>query len=196
MKRKDIFLKTYAISLILLSVAGVYPFACLYSLDNRPPDIYMFIVFLVLVAAWYLVTGVGILLRRKWGYYLFKSFIYFLLLSFPIGTLVAYASLKFMKKNHIKDLFTSPMDRPVRTGEEGYSVLVEILALYQFGLVAGRGFAIFHYVAEFGADGRPWITLGVDTVIFGLVSLLFVGAFGFYNRKKAKHVRGEIRGHC
>jgi uncharacterized membrane protein YfcA len=54
---------------------------------------------------WYLITGVGVLTRRKWGYYLFKIFLYVLLLAFPIGTLIGYKSLKYIKRNNIKRLF-------------------------------------------------------------------------------------------
>lgn len=102
---KDRFLKTYGIVLIFLSVCGIYTLILLYTLEDRPPDIRLFVIFFILMSGWYLTTGVGILLRRKWGYFFFKSFLYFLLLGFPIGTFIAYASLKYIKKNHIKALF-------------------------------------------------------------------------------------------
>jgi hypothetical protein len=57
------------------------------------------------MGSWYLTTGVGILLRRKWGYFFFKSFLFFLLLGFPIVTFFAYKSLKYIKRNNIKTLF-------------------------------------------------------------------------------------------
>ncbi len=59
----------------------------------------------IVIATWFLVTGVGIFIIEKWGYYLFKSFLYVLLVFFPIGTIISYISLKYMKKNNIKDLF-------------------------------------------------------------------------------------------
>ena len=59
----------------------------------------------IIISTWYLVTGVGILIRQKWGYYLFKAFLYVLLVSFPIGTIISCLSLQYMKKNNVKDLF-------------------------------------------------------------------------------------------
>jgi len=56
-------------------------------------------------AVWNLVAGIGILFRRKWGYYLLKFVVYILFLSFPIGTVISYSSLKYMKKNNVKELY-------------------------------------------------------------------------------------------
>ena len=65
------------------------------------------IIFAIVVSTWYLVTGIGILSLKKWGYYFFKFFLYFLLVSFPIGTIISYLCLKYMRNNNIKDLFES-----------------------------------------------------------------------------------------
>jgi hypothetical protein len=105
MSKKERFLKTYGIVLIFFSACGIYPLVLLYSIEDRPPDIHEFVIFIVLMGGWYLTTGIGILLRSKWGYFFFKSFLYILLLGFPIGTFIAYASLKYIKRNDIKTLF-------------------------------------------------------------------------------------------
>ena len=65
------------------------------------------IIFVATVATWYVVTGIGILRRTRWGYYLLKSILYVLLVSFPIGTFISYKSLKFMKKKWIKNEFST-----------------------------------------------------------------------------------------
>jgi hypothetical protein len=105
MPKGERFLKTYGIALILLSACGIYLLVLLYSLKDRPPDIHVFVIFVVVVGGWYLATGVGILLRSKWGYFLFKFFLYILLLGFPVGTFIAYKSLRYIKRNDIKPLF-------------------------------------------------------------------------------------------
>ncbi len=105
MLKKERFLRTYGIALIFLSACSIYILVRLYSMEDRPPDIHEFVIFFMLMGGWYLTTGVGILLRSKWGYFFFKSFLYLLLLAFPIGTFIAYASLKYIKRNHIKTLF-------------------------------------------------------------------------------------------
>ena len=58
------------------------------------------------VGLWYFVTAIGLLARQKWAYYLFKFFLYVLFVAFPIGTAISYFSLRYMKRNHVKDLFT------------------------------------------------------------------------------------------
>ena len=107
MQKGERFLKTYGIVLIFFSICGIYPLVSLYFMEDRPPDIdvHEFVIFFVLMSGWYLTTGIGILLRSKWGYFFFKFFLYILLLGFPIGTFVAYKSLKYIKRNDIKTLF-------------------------------------------------------------------------------------------
>jgi len=61
--------------------------------------------FLIAVHLFYLFTGVGVVLRTKWGYFLFKVFLYLMLLAFPIGTIISYLALSYMKKHKIKTHF-------------------------------------------------------------------------------------------
>jgi hypothetical protein len=75
------------------------------------------------MGSWYLTTGVGILLRRKWGYFFFKSFLFFLLLGFPIVTFFAYKSLKYIKRNNIKTLLNNLLD------DDEYIKVLEVLIL-------------------------------------------------------------------
>jgi hypothetical protein len=103
---KEGFLKTYGIVLIFLSACGICMVVLLYTLEDRPSDIRLFVIFFILMGGWYLTTGVGIFLRGKWGYFFFKSFLYFLLLGFPIGTFISYKSLQYIKRNDIKTLFS------------------------------------------------------------------------------------------
>ncbi len=59
------------------------------------------------ITIWYLVTGIGILARKLWGYYLLKTFLWIMFLAFPIGTFISFKSLKFMKRNSIKKVFST-----------------------------------------------------------------------------------------
>jgi len=52
-------------------------------------------------------TGLGVLYRTRWGYYLFKLFLYLLLLGFPIGTFISYKALSYMKRHRIETHFRS-----------------------------------------------------------------------------------------
>lgn len=88
--------------LMVLSVVSVVFFYWVsLQVDMKQSDFY----FIASVTAWHLITGLGVIMRTKWGYYLFKFFLYLLIISFPIGTFISYKTLKYMKKNNIKKYF-------------------------------------------------------------------------------------------
>ena len=96
------FIKIYGyilISFFIITVASLYIF-----LPAEVSPIHHSY-FGVIISIWYLVTGIGILSMRKWGYFLFKFFLYFLLIAFPIGTIISYKSLKYIKDNNIRDMY-------------------------------------------------------------------------------------------
>jgi len=62
-----------------------------------------------------LVTGIGVFGFRKWGYYLFKMFLYVLAFGFPVGTVVSYVTLAYVRKHHIETHFGMP-EHPPGTG--------------------------------------------------------------------------------
>jgi hypothetical protein len=108
MMQTDRFLNIYGWALLIFgSVGGSYYFYIILILLNNLSDRTEGIIFGVIMVTWYAVTGIGILKRKAWGYYLLKSFLYVLLISFPIGTFISYKSLKFMKKNSIKKEFST-----------------------------------------------------------------------------------------
>src|SRR5688572_33095784 len=58
------------------------------------------------VAVFYALTGFGVMLRRQWAYYLFKTFLYIhLFLGFPVTTFFAYRGLIYMSSPHIRLMF-------------------------------------------------------------------------------------------
>lgn len=71
------------------------------------PDIYERVLFYLAtgVNIAYFLTGLGVVLLKKWGYILFKLFLYLLFLAFPIGTIISYLTLKYMKRHQIKVYF-------------------------------------------------------------------------------------------
>jgi predicted MFS family arabinose efflux permease len=98
------FIKVYGYALVLLFI--ITSFSIYFYLPRETiPDNTKY--FGITISLWYLITGVGILSMKKWGYYLFKFFLYFLIIVFPIGTIVSYKSLKFIKKNKIRDMYFS-----------------------------------------------------------------------------------------
>ena len=102
MKRPDRFLNIYGIILLIFFLSCLYTFYISLNIEYLKIDFY---IFGIAVSLWYLATGIGILLRKKWGYYLFKSFLYFCLLLFPVGTLISFYSLRYIRKNDIINQF-------------------------------------------------------------------------------------------
>lgn len=102
MANKILFLRIYGNILIIFSVACLCTFVLLLSSKDQPSSHY---IFGIIVTFWYLVTGIGVLMRQRWGYYLFKLFLYVLFLAFPVGTYISYKSLVYIKTNNVKALF-------------------------------------------------------------------------------------------
>jgi len=73
------------------------------SFQTSLPTIHIY--FVIVVSIWDFVTGIGMIKLTRWGYYLFKIFLYLLLISFPIGTIISYRTLSYMKRNNIKNYF-------------------------------------------------------------------------------------------
>jgi hypothetical protein len=61
--------------------------------------------FILVTTSWHLLTGLGVILQKMWGYYLLKFYLYVLLLAIPIGTYVAWKSLGYLRENDIKKFF-------------------------------------------------------------------------------------------
>jgi hypothetical protein len=97
-----LFLKIYGYSLIVLAFLS---YLCIFNVSYDIRFSHFLFYGGIIIATWYLITGVGILIKKKWGYYLFKFFLYVLLVSFPIGTIISYLSLQYMKRNDIKKFF-------------------------------------------------------------------------------------------
>jgi hypothetical protein len=100
--KKMRFVKIFGYTLIILFVGCLFTLGIYSSIEKR--SLY-YNYFGIALSLWYLITGIGILIRQKWGYYLFKFFLYVLLLAFPIGTIISYKSLAYIKEKDIKYLF-------------------------------------------------------------------------------------------
>ena len=102
--KTDRFLNICGWVFIGISVACLYTLYAILTIESAPASMGYFATAIIVL---YFLTGIGILKRKVWGYYLLKFFLYVLLLSFPIGTFISYKSLKFMKKNSIRKEFST-----------------------------------------------------------------------------------------
>jgi hypothetical protein len=54
------------------------------------------------VSLFHLLLGIGILLRRRWWFSVFKGYLYLLYLGFPVGTYIARETLKYIEQNSVE----------------------------------------------------------------------------------------------
>jgi hypothetical protein len=102
--QNDRFLNIYGWTLIGLFVGCLCTIYVVAKIESNSVFVNYFG---LVISVWYLTTGIGTLARKPWGYYLLKSFLYVLLLGFPIGTFISLRSLRFMKKNSIRGEFST-----------------------------------------------------------------------------------------
>lgn len=104
-------IRIFGVVLAVLGVAGTFFF--LYGTSpapffspTSPSGIERVLFYSVMgVNIFYFLAGVGLLIRQKWGYFLFKLFLYMTFLGFPIGTLISYVTLSYMKRHQLKRHF-------------------------------------------------------------------------------------------
>lgn len=108
-----------------------------YFLGLYREGFYLILCLLVGFHMFYLLTGLGVISLARWGYYLFKFFLYLhLFIAFPIGTIISYLTLSYMRKHQISRYFglaphgESPEPKPL-----AFSTKV-ILLIIGIGLVA------------------------------------------------------------
>ena len=96
-------IKIFAAILIAIGAIGVL-------LDigylNDPNLSILFKIFGILISLWHLLGGIGLLLQRSWGLYIFKIYLYVLFLGMPIGTYIAYKTLNYIKNNELDKFFS------------------------------------------------------------------------------------------
>jgi hypothetical protein len=94
--------KIFGIVLFAIGFVGIiFDFSYL----NDPELSTGFKIFGVIISMWHLLGGIGILLKKAWGFYIFKSYLYILFLGIPIGTYIAFKMLDYIKRNNLKEYF-------------------------------------------------------------------------------------------
>ncbi len=95
-------IKLFGIVLLILSVTGIIFFAYIFIEQGEQE----FIWFVTIVSLYYILIVIGILRKTVWGYYIFKSLLYLMLPTLPMG-IVSYKYLKYIKKNDLKTHFVN-----------------------------------------------------------------------------------------
>jgi hypothetical protein len=55
------------------------------------------------VSLLHFLLGIGILLRKRWGFIIFKGYLHLLYLGFPLGTYLARETLKYIDEHRIEE---------------------------------------------------------------------------------------------
>jgi hypothetical protein len=61
--------------------------------------------FVLIIAFFHLLVGVGIIFKKKWGFSVFKFYLYFLYLAIPVGTYISIKTFKYIEKHQIDNFF-------------------------------------------------------------------------------------------
>lgn len=105
-------IKIFGAVLIVFAVGGALFFIPFFLSETSPlsifgsrPRPYFHLYFWAGSVVFYFLTGVGVMRLTKWGYFLFKLFLYVFFVAFPIGTIISYITLSYMRKHQIKRHF-------------------------------------------------------------------------------------------
>ena len=86
--------------LITIGCLGLW---CLFAESNTTGIEYYFLfAFVGLISATHLMLGIGIVVKNKSAFNLFKVYLKFLYYGFPVGTYIAKKTLKYIENNNIE----------------------------------------------------------------------------------------------
>jgi hypothetical protein len=104
-------IRIFGAALILFSLVGTWVFfsplspAYFFTFFAEISDPGWMLAFILGNTLFYLLTGLGVIVQKKWGYWFLKLWLYMLFLAFPIGTVISYMFLRYIKKHEIKRYF-------------------------------------------------------------------------------------------
>ncbi len=100
--RKFMPILTFGLILAVIGMAGLF---LSYSLSTEVDVSSTMKYFGWIMSTWSLLSGLGIIFRKPWGFYLLKSQLYLYYVCVPIGTFIAYKLSKYIEENDIKSIF-------------------------------------------------------------------------------------------
>ena len=95
-------LMTFGLLLAIAGIIGFFMGIVILRESNMNSDMAYFA---FIMSIWHFSTGLGVIIKKPWGYYLLKIYLYFMLIGIPIGTMISMKILKYIKDNEIKDYF-------------------------------------------------------------------------------------------
>ena len=92
----------FAIALIVSSILGL---GLLYSVFNDISFDSDFSLFIIAMIMFHSIVGCGILSKKRWGFIIFKIYLYLLYLAVPIGTYIAYKTLNYIEHHQLAKIY-------------------------------------------------------------------------------------------
>lgn len=98
-------LRNFALIVILLSLfSGSWLLYNLFQDENIERDC-GFIIFIITSVVLHLFVGIAIFSKKRWGFFVFKCYLYIMLLAIPIGTYISQKILHYIEENNIKNIY-------------------------------------------------------------------------------------------
>lgn len=86
----------------LFVCVGFFGFLVLFTKLRNVEQMIAVWLFIGLISLFHLLLGVGIVLRNKFGFGIFKSYLQCMYIAFPIGTIISKKTLEYIEKNNIE----------------------------------------------------------------------------------------------
>lgn len=104
MTRIDIFkpIKIFGYCFILMGVIALIMHFSLLQNKNYTIE---FVYFVLMISFFHFLVGVGIILKKNWGFHIFKIYLYSLYFALPVGTYIAIKTFKYIDKHQIERFF-------------------------------------------------------------------------------------------
>jgi len=104
-------IKVIGIALIVFSIVGAWFFfsplssGYFFTFFTNISHPRWMLGFLITNIVFYFLTGLGVVFQKTWGYWLLKFWLYLCFFAFPIGTIISYIYLSYIKRHRIKQYF-------------------------------------------------------------------------------------------
>ena len=104
----------FGVALTILSVLSLGVFAYWLAFSEVLAQVvqtgYLPVLILLAVHVLVFLTGLGVVTSTKWGFRLFRMFLYVMLFAFPLGTMVSYVTLRYISRNQIQQYYGLPVE--------------------------------------------------------------------------------------
>ena len=85
-----------------LTAIGICGFLVLFTKLTDVKYLIVVWIFIGLVSLYHLLLGIGVILKKKWVFGMFKGYLRLLYLGFPVGTYISRKTTRYIDENNIE----------------------------------------------------------------------------------------------